>query len=96
MFDPVSQPSKHNASFTLIHVDAMTERSAFDARMQSLIDEIHAAPAADGVDSVLIPGEREWANAAAAKVSGIPLPDDVRAKLGEAAEIAGLPVPEFV
>ncbi len=96
MFDPPSRASWHNASFTVFHVDAMTDRSAFNSRIQSLIDEIHAAPAAEGIESVLLPGEREWKNAAAAQVHGIPLPPDVRMKLREAAEISHQPVPEFV
>lgn len=95
MFDPPSRPSWHNASFTVMHVDAMTDRVEFNHRMQKLIDEIHAAPAMDGVKSVLLPGEREWKNAAAAEVDGIPLPVDVRMKLREAAELTGLPIPRF-
>lgn len=96
MFDPPSRPSWHNASFTVMHVDAMTDRSEFNQRVQTLCDEIHAAPAAEGIASVLLPGEREWDNAAAARLHGIPLPSDVRAKLREAAEIVGLSAPEFV
>lgn len=95
MFDPPSRPSWHNASFMVMHLDAMTDRNEFDLRMQTLSNEIHAAPAADGVESVLLPGEREWKNAAAARISGIPLPPDVRTKLREAAEVASLPVPWF-
>ena len=71
----------------------MTNRTEFNARMKTLIDEIHAAPAADGVDAVLLPGEREWKNSAAADRDGIPLPEDVRAKLREASEIAGIAFP---
>jgi ureidoglycolate dehydrogenase (NAD+) len=93
MFDPASRPSWHNASITVFHVDAMTNRADFNARMKTLIDEIHAAPAADGVESVLLPGEREWKNSAAAHRDGIPLPEDVRTKLREASEIAGIAFP---
>ena len=93
MFDPASRPSWHNASITVFHVDAMTNRADFNARMKTLIDEIHAAPAADGVESVLLPGEREWKNSAAAHRDGIPLPEDVRTKLREASEIAGIVFP---
>ena len=93
MFDPASRPSWHNASITVFHVDAMTNRADFNARMKTLIDEIHAAPAADGVESVLLPGEREWKNSAAAHREGIPLPEDVRTKLREASEIAGIAFP---
>ncbi len=96
MFDPATAPSQHNASFTLYHVDAMTDRSEFNARLQRLIDEIHSAPTAVGVESVLLPGEREHSNARSALRNGIALPNDVRAKLREAAEIAHIEVPEFL
>lgn len=93
MFDPPSQPSWHNASFLVADVDAMTDRAAFNSRMKALIDEIHAAPTAEGVKSVLVPGEREFANARDAALNGIPLPDDVLAKLKEAAELVQQPFP---
>ncbi len=80
----------------VVDVDAMTDRAAFNTRMKSLIDEIHAAPTAEGVASVLIPGEREFATAREALRLGIALPEDVRAKLREAAEIVQCPVPAFV
>lgn len=94
IFDEPSRPSWHNASFQLIHVDAVTDRAMFNERMRLLIDEIHAAPTAVGVDRVLIPGEREWANLRVADARGIPLPDDVRGKLREAADLVGIRVPD--
>lgn len=96
MFDPVDRPSWHNASITVIHIDAMTDRQQFNSRMQSLVDEIHAAPAATGSDGVLLPGEREFQNARDADQHGIALPPDVRAKLREAAELASVPLPAEV
>ncbi len=96
IFDPPSNPSRHNASILLINVDALTDRAEFNARVKSLVNEIHHAPTAEGVESVLLPGEREWANTEAARKSGIPLPEDVRIKLREAAEIAGLPIPPLL
>ena len=49
----------------------MTDRAEFNVRMQSLIDEIHAAPTATGIASVLLPGEREFQNARNAAQHGI-------------------------
>jgi ureidoglycolate dehydrogenase (NAD+) len=96
IFDPPSSPSRHNASIMLINVNAMTDRTEFNARVAALVNEIHQAPTAEGVESVLLPGEREWANAETAKKQGIALPEDVRMKLREAAETAGLPMPAFL
>lgn len=96
MFDPVDRPSWHNASLTVIHVDAMTDRVQFNERMQALVDEIHAAPPATGSTGVLLPGEREFQTAREADLNGIALPADVRARLREAAELASVTLPAEV
>jgi len=90
MFDEPTRPSWHNASFTVWNVSAMTSEEAWLSRLKHLVDEIHAAPTADGIDRVLLPGEREWANHRRASEQGIPLPADVVAKLKTIAEETGL------
>lgn len=94
IFDPPSRPSWHNASLMLVDIDAMTDRNAFNQRIQSLIDEIHNAPPATGATSVLLPGEREFQTARDAQTHGINLPQDVRLKLHEAAELARITLPD--
>jgi ureidoglycolate dehydrogenase (NAD+) len=94
IFDPPSRPSWHNASLMLVDIDAMTDRNAFNQRIQSLIDEIHNAPPATGATSVLLPGEREFQTARDAQAHGINLPQDVRLKLHEAAELARITLPD--
>ncbi len=89
MFDPLDQPSKHNAGFIVIDVATIAPPAEFAARVRSLIDEIHAVPTAAGVERVLLPGEREWAARKQAMVDGIPLPEDVRAKLRPVAQVLG-------
>jgi ureidoglycolate dehydrogenase (NAD+) len=90
MFDKPSQPSWHNASFTVIDIAAISPPGEFQPRIRRLIDELHAAPTAEGVDRVLLPGEREWINYHHAKVNGIDLPTDVREKLRQASEMTGV------
>jgi LDH2 family malate/lactate/ureidoglycolate dehydrogenase len=58
--------------------------------MESLVDEIHAAPKADGVERLYVPGEMEWARHERAMKDGIQLPPDVIASLQEAAKMTGL------
>jgi LDH2 family malate/lactate/ureidoglycolate dehydrogenase len=96
MFDPVDRPSWHNASMTVINIDAMTDRQQFNSRIRTLIDEIHAAPPAAGATGVLLPGEREFDIAREAAKLGIDLPADVRAKLQEAAKLVSIPLPAEV
>ncbi len=89
MFDPLDQPSKHNAGFIVLDVATIAPPAEFAARVRSLIDEIHAVPTAAGVERVLLPGEREWAARKIAMIDGIPLPGDVRTKLRPVAESIG-------
>lgn len=89
MFDPPSRPSWHNASFLVLDVAAIAPPAEYQRRLRTLIDEIHAAPPGEGVDCVLLPGEREWDNQRRALQSGIPLPSDVWDKLRQAAELTG-------
>jgi len=92
IFDEPNLPSRHNASFIVIDAAAMAGSTGFDQRLQTLIDEIHAAPTADGVDRLLLPGEREWNNYRRALIEGIHLPSDVLEKLRQAAELTGIQV----
>ena len=90
MFDEPHKPSRHNAGFIVIDVAAVAEPAEFAARIKHISDEIHAAPTAEGVERVLLPGEREWAFRRKTLVDGIPLPEDVLEKLRLAAEMAGI------
>lgn len=81
IFDEPSKPSLHNAAFIVIDVATVAPPAEFAQRMQQIIDQIHAAPAAAGIERVLVPGEREWKLRRAATERGIELPEDVLAKL---------------
>ena len=81
MFDDTSQPSRHNASFIAIDIAAMVPPEQFQQRLRKLIDEIHGAETADGIERVLLPGEREGVLLRRAQTEGIALPPDVIAKL---------------
>ncbi|MEZ6064087.1 MAG: Ldh family oxidoreductase, partial [Planctomycetaceae bacterium] len=93
LFDEPSKPSCHNASFIAISVEAISPREQFDQRLRALIDELHQAPTADGVEQILLPGEREWRHYRESQQHGIPLPQDVADKVLEAAERACVEAP---
>ncbi len=93
MFDEASLPSWHNASFIAIDIAAMVPPEQFEKRIRELVDEIHATPTADGVDRVLLPGEREWDFYRKVQTTGIALPQDVIEKLMQAAELTGVAFP---
>ncbi len=58
MFDPADRPSWHNAGIIVLDVNTIAEPSHYAAQLQRLIGEIHAAPTAQGIDQVLLPGQR--------------------------------------
>ena len=89
--DP-SQPTHHGAAFLAIDPQTIAPAGDFESRVQMLMDEVHSSATADGVESVLLPGEREWANRRKALREGITLPRDVTVNLDEAARIAGFPI----
>ncbi len=89
MFDPATRPSWHNAGFVVLDVATIAPREEFDQRLHALIDEIHAVATAEGIERVLLPGEREWRHCHRATASGIALPQDVVDKLRLAADLVG-------
>jgi len=95
MFDDASRPSWHNASFVVLDIATMAEPGQFEARLRALIAEIHAAPTAEGVERILLPGEREWELHRRAQSEGIDLPADVRDKLRSTLSPSA-PVPEWL
>lgn len=93
MWGDGTRPTNHGAAFVALDVAAMAPDGQFVRRIEELVDELHAAPAADEADRILVPGEREWAHYEVALRDGIALPSDALAKLREAAVTAKVPVP---
>jgi LDH2 family malate/lactate/ureidoglycolate dehydrogenase len=78
--DP-TKPTDHGAAFLAIDIATMMPPDQFAKRVEHLVDEIHRAPTVDGVDRLLVPGEREWNFRRKALAEGIELPPDVVGKL---------------
>ena len=89
IFDDPTKPTNHGAAFIVIDVGAMQPLQTFTERAEALVDEIHGAPRADGVDRIYVPGEMEWERYDKAQTGGIALPSDVIASLREAAKLSG-------
>lgn len=58
--------------------------------MQHIADEIHPAPTVEGVEKVLLPGDREWRLREEAEAHGMVLPADVIAKHQELVKLTGV------
>lgn len=84
----LSQPTHHGAAF--LALDATAISPDLPARIEALIDEIHNAPRADGVERLYVPGEIESRRLAQATSEGVRLPPDVVASLRQSAELVGL------
>jgi len=90
-----AQPTNHGAAFLAIDPACISPGESFRTRVDALIDEVHAAPKADGSERIYVPGEKEWENHKRALVEGIALPADVWENLRIAEELSGLKVASF-
>jgi ureidoglycolate dehydrogenase (NAD+) len=77
-----------------INVEAFGDPANFHRDMAELGTAIKALPKADGVAEILLPGERGYAAAAAAKTDGIALETATASNLAKLAQASGVSVPE--
>jgi LDH2 family malate/lactate/ureidoglycolate dehydrogenase len=66
----------------------------FQARVDRVIDEIHASPPAAGVERIIVPGERSQALAARRRREGIPIPRTLVGTLTAFGKDLGVPWPK--
>jgi ureidoglycolate dehydrogenase (NAD+) len=90
----LSAATQHGAAFLALHVAAISPD--LPGRIESLIDEIHAAPRAVGTDRLYVPGEKEWENLDQSLKDGIALPPDVIASLREAAVVGQMELERYL
>lgn len=90
MLADASLPTEHGAAFLAIDPRCIVPEGGFRSRMDALIDEIHAAPKAEGSERIYVPCEREWDNFQRATAEGISLPADVADSLHGAAKLSNL------
>jgi ureidoglycolate dehydrogenase (NAD+) len=91
--DDRSAPTHHGAAFVVL--DATAIHPDLPARIEALVDEVHDAPRADGVDRLYVPGEMEWERLERATSEGVALPPDVVSSLEEAADLVDLDLADF-
>ncbi|MCU0962130.1 MAG: Ldh family oxidoreductase, partial [Pirellulaceae bacterium] len=93
IFDDPRRPSRHNAALIAIDVQTLCGAGVFEQRVDQLIDELHAAPKAEGAERILVPGELEWERRREALEQGIPLPPDVLEKIDQVVTALQVPAP---
>lgn len=87
---------KHRQNATLIVLDpgAFGSAEEFAANVDATVDTIHGLPKAEGVERILVPGERSAESYAKRSETGVPIGDKVWAELVEAAGKLDVAVPE--
>lgn len=96
LWDDGTKPTDHGAAFIAIDVNTIMPAAEFTRRVEALVDEIHSAPRADGVERLFVPGEMEWERHARATREGIALPSDVVESLHDSADMTGLRLEDFL
>lgn len=97
--EDTATPTNAGHAFVVLDVACFMDRGEFFARMQDLIDEMHAAEPAPGNERVLVPGEIEHRNEQRAHESGLEVErviwrhlEDVAHTLGLQDQLAAVPV----
>ena len=95
-------PTNAGASFIVMDVECFMDRPDFQRRMRQLVDGLHAAEPAPGIERILVPGELEAEREHAARRDGVTLErvtwthlDQVAIALGLEERLAGVPVAAF-
>ncbi len=96
MWDEGTKPTDHGAAFIAIDVNAIMPVAQFTKRIEALIDEIHNAPRADGVERLYVPGEMERDRHVRALREGIELPSDVVESLRAAGSMTDLRIDDYL
>jgi len=93
LYAEFEQP-QNNGQFTMaIDVSAFMPPAMFSDRIDGFIDLMKAAPVAEGVSEVLVPGEPETRNHKKHLRTGVPLPENVVADIRAVAETVDLALP---
>ena len=91
MPDVFDRPQGVSMFFLAINPQICMPLDTFAARVDQLIDRIHASPPAQGVERVLFPGERSAERARHRSRNGIPLPSSLIAELEAFGAELGVP-----
>jgi LDH2 family malate/lactate/ureidoglycolate dehydrogenase len=95
MLAGTDKPTHHGAAFIAIDPAVLGPRKEFLERVDKLIDEIHATPTSDGVERIMVPGDREFAQLERSRRKPMVLLSDVAQNVRQAAEIVGLQIADY-
>jgi len=81
----------NNMLAILVDPDALGDREAFDAQARAVVDHVHGARPAEGVERVLVPGDPERAKRAERVRDGIEIPDGTWQAILDVAKMVDMP-----
>ncbi|WP_105969487.1 Ldh family oxidoreductase [Streptomyces geranii] len=92
---PYRPTGRSGVGHLLICVDikSMADPAEFEQRMETLVEETKATPAASGTAEILVPGEPEIRTAERLRTEGITVVDDTWASLAAIAAETAVPLP---
>jgi LDH2 family malate/lactate/ureidoglycolate dehydrogenase len=76
-FANTNKPVRLGHFMMAIHIDAFLPVQDFKDRIDEMIQKIHSAPRAPGVDRIYLPGEIEYLSERERRTEGIPLPEAI-------------------
>ena len=82
-----------NAVCIAVDIASANDPSAFRSMIDTLVADLKVLPKSDGVDEILMPGERGFRAMAERRKSGIPVPEGTRRQLVEIAGRLNVAVP---
>jgi LDH2 family malate/lactate/ureidoglycolate dehydrogenase len=94
MPDAFNQPQGISLFLLAIDPAFVMPYAEFQARVDRVIDEIHASPPAAGVERIVVPGERSHALAVRRKREGIPVPRTLVTTLTQFGKDLGVASPD--
>jgi len=74
-------PTNAGAFVLTIDPEKYVGRAEFDRRLTSLLESIRSSTPANGVDRVMVPGDRYWRERERRMRDGVEVPEDVYAEL---------------
>lgn len=88
--------SSMNGLVIAVHVNGFTNQDQFAQQIISLVAALKGLPKADGVDEILMPGERGFKMAEVRSAEGIPLPEGTINRLADLANRLNVQSPTFI
>ena len=86
-----ARPGEDGHFVMAIRIHAFEDVGRFRARVDAIVDEMHRAPRAPGVERIYAPGELEFESEETGRVLGVLLDRDTRTDLAGVASMLGVP-----